>query len=182
VAHGPRGGIGNAAVLGSRRQVRFLVSPICCLQSCALSWLPASVCCTLSASSCLLGGIWQRCGLRITALGSIAGASFYVHPIFSVPRPLWPVAHASTRPSLSFRPCSILRIVQANTATAQSGDEFDDMLAEVRASDAAIPATGSSSSSSGSRGASIATRPRNAVSDGTIIDACKRGDVSQLQR
>jgi hypothetical protein len=73
---------------------------------------------------------------------------------------------------------------EADAPTAQSGDDFDDMLAEARALIVAIAAASSNSSSSrsGSRDASNATRPEMAVSDETIIDACKRGNVIQLQR
>jgi ankyrin repeat protein len=71
---------------------------------------------------------------------------------------------------------------------ALTDDDFDDMLAELRAADIITPTTRSStssssrSSSSGSRDSSNSTRPRMTVSDQTIIDACRRGDVIQLRR
>jgi hypothetical protein len=94
---------------------------------------------------------------------------------------------------------------EIEAATAQTADAFDDMLAEFRAADLAIPAAtttviatttasattsttntntpSSSSFSSSSSSTPNATRPEEmSVSDDMILAACARGDITQLQR
>jgi hypothetical protein len=85
---------------------------------------------------------------------------------------------------------------KAGTAAAQTDDEFDDMLAELRAVDlASLPActtspsttttsSSSSSSSSGSSNSTLAarattsrTKARERVPEATNVRACVEGDV-----
>jgi hypothetical protein len=76
-------------------------------------------------------------------------------------------------------------------ATAQSDDDFDDMLAELRAADLTALAACSSSSSSSSSSSVISTIVASAalstaktiqVLEERIIEAVRRDDIAQLRR
>jgi hypothetical protein len=91
--------------------------------------------------------------------------------------------------------------LEVEAATAESADDFDDMLAEYRAADLAIPAaatsnsttrtttsattsttTLSSSSSSSSSSSPNSSRPEETrVSEDMIIDACQRKHFALLR-
>jgi hypothetical protein len=72
---------------------------------------------------------------------------------------------------------------KADAATAQSGDDFDNMLAKVRASDVAISTTSTSSSEvTATETSSCAIWPGEVLPDQTILGACKRGNAIQLRR
>jgi hypothetical protein len=71
----------------------------------------------------------------------------------------------------------------------KADDDFDSMLADLRASDLLVnttnnttTATGSSSSSSSSSSGSSSTAPAAAVTKAMIVQASVRGDVTKLRR
>jgi hypothetical protein len=67
---------------------------------------------------------------------------------------------------------------KADAGTAQSGDDFDNMLAKVLASDVAISTTSISSSEvTPTRTSTCAIWPGEVLRDQTILGACKRGNA-----
>jgi hypothetical protein len=65
---------------------------------------------------------------------------------------------------------------KSNAATAQTDDDFDDMLAEFQTADLNAPSIAITATSMS------ATAIDNKVSEQTLISAVDRGDNSQLQR
>jgi hypothetical protein len=79
---------------------------------------------------------------------------------------------------------------KSHEATAQSNDDFDDMLAELRATDltaTAVNTNNSSSSSSSITSTNVASTASSTakaieVSEERILEAVERGDIAQLRR
>ena len=73
---------------------------------------------------------------------------------------------------------------EAEAATAETADDFDVMLAELRAADLAAPPSSSSSStaSNGPRARATINSSAPRVSEETMMMACKAGELSKLRR